>query len=232
MKHPRRARRLDDSTRIPARELTSVSGRPIRVPCADAIVHLQFRRFAGCPVCNLHLASFVRGAREIRGASIREVVVFHSSTEALRPHVSDLPFDVVADPEKTLYREFGVESSLRAILDPHVWWPIARGVLRSLWAVLRDGRPVPSIDPAGGRLGLPADFLISPDGRILASKYGRHAYDQWSVEELLEIVRGPAPAGGERQEHGPGRPRTVGSASLAQPVAAATVERSVAGREP
>jgi len=29
-----------------------------RIPEPDGLVHLQFRRFAGCPVCNLHLRSF------------------------------------------------------------------------------------------------------------------------------------------------------------------------------
>jgi len=32
--------------------------------------------------------------------------------------------------------------------------------------------------------GLLADFLIGPDGTIVALKYG-DAYDQWSVDELL-----------------------------------------------
>ena len=49
------------------------------------------------------------------------------------------------------------------------------------------------VKPAGGRLGLPADFLIAPDGRITAVKYGRHAYDQWTVDELLDHAR-PVPA--------------------------------------
>jgi hypothetical protein len=41
----------------------------------------------------------------------------------------------------------------------------------------------------GGPTGLPAEFLIAADGPIEAVKYGRHAYDQWSVEELLELAR-------------------------------------------
>jgi hypothetical protein len=36
---------------------------------------------------------------------------------------------------------------------------------------------------------MPADFLIARDGRVIASKYGNHAYDQWSVDELLELAR-------------------------------------------
>jgi hypothetical protein len=37
-------------------------------------------------------------------------------------------------------------------------------------------------------LGLPADLLIGSDGRVLATKYGSHADDQWSVDELLDLV--------------------------------------------
>jgi hypothetical protein len=47
--------------------------------------------------------------------------------------------------------------------------------------------------PTGGRLRLPADFLIAADGRVAALKYGRHAYDQWTVDELLDHAH-PGPA--------------------------------------
>lgn len=33
----------------------------------------------------------------------------------------------------------------------------------------------------------PADFLIAPDGRVVAGKYGEHADDQWSVDELTDL---------------------------------------------
>ena len=42
------------------------------------------------------------------------------------------------------------------------------------------------VKPTGGPFGLPADFLIAPDGRLAALKYGQHAYDQWTVDELLD----------------------------------------------
>jgi hypothetical protein len=41
--------------------------------------------------------------------------------------------------------------------------------------------------PQGGRFSLPAEFLIASDGSMLASKYGSHAYDQWSIDELLAL---------------------------------------------
>ncbi|MCO6007168.1 AhpC/TSA family protein [Actinoallomurus purpureus] len=186
-------------TVIGGREFTPVSGPPIRVPEPGRLVHLQFRRFAGCPVCNLHLRSIVRRHAEIEAAGIREVVVFHSPADELREHTADLPFAVIADPDKRLYVEFGVESARRALLHPRAWIPILRAVLRSTWAIIRRREHGPAANPHGGRFGLPADFLIAEDGRVLACKYGEHVYDQWSVDELLaQASRSPRPAAQDR----------------------------------
>jgi hypothetical protein len=48
---------------------------------------------------------------------------------------------------------------------------------------------LPPFQPQGGSLGLPADFLIAGDGRVLACKYGQHAADHWSVAELLALAQ-------------------------------------------
>lgn len=186
---PRKAKKWRPGMFVATRELATISGDAVRIPDAEQLIHLQFRRFAGCPVCNLHLQSMARRHGEIVAAGIREVVVFHSTAEELLAHAGDLPFDVVADPSKRLYAEFGVESSPRALFDPRVWVPILRALLHSLWAIIRGQRSVPAVNPEGGRLGLPADFLIASDGRMVACKYGVHADDQWSVDELLGAAR-------------------------------------------
>jgi peroxiredoxin len=173
---------------VAVRELLTISGALVEVPDPEQRVHLQFRRFAGCPVCNLHLRAMVQRQSEIAASGIREIVVFHSTVEEMRVHAADLPFAVVADPDKLLYREFGVESSPRALLDPRGWIPILRAIFDSLLTTIRARRPVPPAHPRGGRLGLPADFLIAPDGRMIACKYGSHLYDQWSVDELLRLA--------------------------------------------
>lgn len=185
----RNAGKLTTGDLVARQQLVSVAGDTLDLPNSDQLVHLQFRRFAGCPVCNLHLRSLQRRAADICAAGIQEIIIFHSTADSLRPHVGEFPFDFVADPRKKLYVEFGVESAPRALLDPRVWAPIALGVARSLVDVLGRAKPVPTLAPEGGRLGLPADFLIAHDGRVLATKYGSHAYDQWSVDELLELAR-------------------------------------------
>jgi peroxiredoxin len=184
-----KTQRLRTGAVIAERELVTISGDPVSVPDAEQLVHLQLRRFAGCPICSLHLHSIVRRHDDIVAAGVREVVVFHSTAEEFLGHEADLPFPVIADPDRRLYAEFGVESSPRALLNPRAWWPTIRGLLRAVRAIVRNHQPAPVAHPHGGRLGLPADLLIASDGRVLACKYGAHAYDQWSVDELLALVR-------------------------------------------
>ncbi|MEU3604300.1 peroxiredoxin-like family protein [Streptomyces sp. NPDC035033] len=187
--------RLAPGDSVPVRTLVPVTGPPLAVPDPARAVHVQFRRFAGCPVCNLHLRSVVLRHEEIERAGIREVVLFHSPAEELRAHVAHLPFAVVADPAKELYAEFGVEAHRRALLDPRGWPAVVRGVARSAAELLRGRGRLPAAAQPAGRTGLPADFLIAPDGRITAAKYGEHVYDQWSVDELLAhaAAAGPVP---------------------------------------
>jgi AhpC/TSA family len=170
---------------VAARELIGVSGEAVPIPDPDRLVHLQLRRFAGCPICNLHLQSIVRRHDEIAKAGIREVVIFHSTDQELRRYVDDLPFAVAGDPAKALYAEFDVGSSPRAVLDPRALAPVLAPMVRLNIGRARARKPVANMHPSGGHLGLPADFLIGSDGRVLACTRGTRANDQWSVDELL-----------------------------------------------
>jgi peroxiredoxin len=167
--------------RFPTQRLTAIDGSTVPVPDPGAVIHLQLRRFAGCPICHLHVHQLAQRHGEIRAAGIREVVVFHSEPELLREYQGDLPFDVIGDPEKALYRALGVESSVRSVLHPKVAAAGLRGIIGG--ASIKGG-----VTAREDRLSMPADFLIAPDGTVLAAKYGRHADDQWSVDELLTLA--------------------------------------------
>jgi len=168
--------------RVPRAIMEAVTGEAIHLPDPKRLVHLQFRRFVDCPICNTHIAQFRKRAGEIEAAGIHEVIVFHSSPESIRSHQKDVPFLMVGDPEKVFYKEFGVESSL-GFMSLKALGAAVRGMMHGHF-----GLRVYS----GGPLGLPADFLIEPSGRINAVKYGTDAYDQWSVDELLTLAKGVA----------------------------------------
>lgn len=173
--------RIAPGDRVDVRHLDSVSSGPVMVPDPQGLTHLQFRRYAGCPICNVHLRSFGQRHGELVAAGVREIAVFHSTTAAMAPYQDTLPFVLIADPQRILYRQFGVDRSLRSIADPRAWSAVARGWNRRL--------PPQSDTGDGGHTGLPADFLIAPGGRILACKYGSHANDHWSFDEVLDLAR-------------------------------------------
>lgn len=162
--------------------IETIQSSHIEIPHPKQLTHLQFRRYAGCPFCSLHLHSFIARRDEVAAAGIRGVVVFYSDAAALLPYFNDTPFAVIADPKKKLYVEFGVEPNWRAILNPQVVLPALRGMLAK-------GLRLPRIWKGESPLGLPGDFLIASDGRVLACKYSNHAYDQWSVDELLGLAK-------------------------------------------
>src|SRR5215469_261710 len=155
-------------------DLVTIHGNP---------VHLQFRRYAGCPVCNLHMRAVAARHDEILAAGIREVVVFYSDAETMLGFQGSMPFATVADPEKRLYAEFGVGTMrYTGALKPRTWRAAARGLANapSLRGIGSKGRSV---------LGLPADFLIRTDGTILAANHGKHTDDHWPADELLALAR-------------------------------------------
>ena len=166
--------------RIPPITATTIHGEAITVPDkGTSDVHLQFLRFAGCPVCNFHVHNLSKRATEIKEAGIHQVLVFHSSRDEMLKYQAQLPFDCIPDPNKSLYREFGVETSLLALLRPAVLWAGIRGI----WTTRKLYKKAEN-----GIFGLPADFLIDPDGEVLAAHYGANAYDNWDADQILQIV--------------------------------------------
>jgi hypothetical protein len=131
------------------------------------------------------LRSFALRSEEIAAAAIREVIVFHSSADELIPNESDVPFPIIPDPQKKLYAEFRVGTSWRSVLAPGAMASVPRAAWLATKRRFTVGAPLPLRAATNGRIGLPADFLITPDRHVAAVKYGQHSGDSWSVDEVL-----------------------------------------------
>ncbi|MCK6444797.1 MAG: redoxin domain-containing protein [Planctomycetes bacterium] len=136
------------------------------------------------------MRQFAARHTECAAASLEIVRVFHSPVEALAHYVEAeprVPFPVLADPTRRVYRAFGVRRGLAALLRPSGWRrarEAARAGLRPRW---RDTF-------AHGISGFPADFLIGADGRIEQARYGANFTDSLTVDEALRWARGDARA--------------------------------------
>ena len=149
------------------------------IPVAStSYTHIQFRRFSGCQICNTHIAELRRRKAQLDAAGIHEVLFFSLIARGCAAFHSDLPFDGVGDREKHYYRQLGVESSWSFVSPSANPGRLGQHFARQL-----------RVDGNGWSVGLPAEFLLEPDGRIKAAHHGKHAYDQWSVEILLWTLR-------------------------------------------
>ena len=145
---PGGAGRIAPGDTITARELTTIQSERILLPAPGILTHLQFRRYAGCPICNLHLHSMARRHDEIVAAGIQEIVVFHSAAADMLPYQGQLPFAAVADPGRKLYGEFGVTASPRAVLHPKAWTAPLNPRVYPI--ILRGIRPADRLPPGTG----------------------------------------------------------------------------------
>ena len=185
--------------RLPPLQFMDLHRNAVDLP-RPQLVHLQFRRFAGCPVCNLHVQTFARADQQLKNAAVLTVAFFHSTAAQMAPYQGKLPFPCVPDAERRWYRYFGVERSLAAVVHPRVIGAALKGLLTA-----------PSNPFVGGlqQTGLPADFMVDRDNVIVATRYGSHANDHWSVDEVLSLAQAASETGrsglnqGETRAEGP-----------------------------
>lgn len=90
-----------------------------------------------------------------------------------------------------------VRVARRSVLSPAAWTaPLKPIAWRVPMRELRDPDAKPFRVRGCPITGLPAEFLIPPGGTVRAAKYGNHANDQWTVDDLLHAVE--ATAGGAK----------------------------------
>jgi len=147
---------LHQGDRIGPYLFQAVSGSAHAVPHPEFTTHVQFRRFTGCPNCQLHLRAFRLRQQELTAAGIQELVVFPTIPADFDDDGSGLK--VVADSEGALYRAFGTTSGWGSVLHPGAWWPGLRGLL-----TLGMGLPPQARD----YLRHPAEFIIDRAGSVL-----------------------------------------------------------------
>jgi peroxiredoxin len=172
--------RLTCGTQIKPYQLLDVRGHSVNIPKPGHWTHLQFRRYSGCAVCNLHLRSFITGYKDLTASRIQEVVIFNSTPARITADLPECPLAVISDVDKQLYRDFGVGTAIMAVFNPAVWIPALRGAAQYGVQLPRDQET---------SWGLPADFLVDEHGKLVAVHYGKHANDQWSFDQLLERVK-------------------------------------------
>ena len=147
-------------------------------------VMLSFYRYASCPICNMRMRELILAHSRLQAAGLELVSVFQSRAESITQYVGrqDAPFPIIADPEMTFYRRFGVESRWGGMFS--------LGVIRAAVTAFGKGFFPGKVD--GPLHRVPADFLIDADGKIAIAHYGKTIDDHLTlatIEQWLQATK-------------------------------------------
>lgn len=111
-----------------------------------------------------------------------QVLVISFSTAALARgwlRETGAPFPLLLDPERRVYRVYGLESSVLRVWSPKVLWHYVR--------LMRAGRRLRPIQGDPHQLG--GDFIVDRDGIIRLAYRSDDPTDRPPVQMLLEVLR-------------------------------------------
>lgn len=176
--------RLRTGMAAPSFGVIDAFGQPVMLEgYRGGSILLSFYRYASCPLCNLRVHELVAHHDEWRERGLHLLAVFESPAEHIRRYLDrhDAPFPILPDPERRLYRQYGVQPSwggLLRVMTHH--FPMVYE------AVVRKGFLPGRMD--GDWAMVPADFLIGPDLRIAEAFYGRHIGDHMPVTQIRQYL--------------------------------------------
>ena len=108
------------------------------------------------------------------------VISFSNSTEAARAWLKEIcpSFTMLLDPERKVYRSYGLKRSWLRVLNPPAAWDYIK--------LLLSGQPVRRIEADPYQLG--GDFIVDTQGFLRLAYRSRVATDFPSMADLLAIL--------------------------------------------
>lgn len=143
-------------------------------------IMLSFYRYAGCPLCNLRINQLINQYDNFKTKNMELIAIFQSPKSSMKKYISsrhDIPFPVISDPKRRLYKIYEVESSLCGLL---------KGMtrLKDFGKALTKGLSPGKME---GDIGMiPADFLINEKGIIDVAYYGKDIGDHLPLTEIQD----------------------------------------------
>ena len=177
--------RIQTGDKIPAFSYDTAFQRGLSI--ADALKKVKgktaliFLRYWGCRICQYDVIQFAAGYEKILEQNGQLLVVLQSTPENLKEQWGEeLPFSVICDPEKILYRLFEVQPapSKEAMMDARAVEKVQAAEKLGLQHGIYEGE----------EFQLPAAFVIRPDGTVTYAHYGKAAGDVPEVEELAALL--------------------------------------------
>lgn len=138
---------------------------------------LSFFRDATCPFCNLRVYELTKKYPDLEKKGLVMLAFFNSPKDRIVRFVGkkSRPFPLIADPEKSVYDLYSVQSSMLGLMIS-----MFTRMPRMIKAMMLGFTP----SMRGDMTQMPADFLIGPDLKVKGIYYGKDIADHIPVSIL------------------------------------------------
>lgn len=141
---------------------------------------LSFYRNVNCPFCNRRVHQLMGMNLRLKNSGVQVLFFFESSNEKISSsvfHQGVSPWPVIGDPERTVYKLYGVEKSVLKFMRTM----IASNPLKAKQETAHLNLPE---DKDASQTLIPADFFIDENFKVVMAKYGKHVDDHVDMEVL------------------------------------------------
>ena len=140
---------------------------------------LSFFRYASCPLCNLRINQLATNSPSWNSKGLEILAFFESPKESILKYVGKqkVPFPIIADPDRIVYKLYGVEKSLFGY--------VLGGISLKMLKALLMGYKIEGVE--GQKTLLPADFLID-NLTVKRAYYSKRISDHLPIKELIELI--------------------------------------------
>jgi len=175
--------RLQENQTAPLFKVQDIKGETFDLAAPrDKPLVLAFFRYASCPLCNLRVHELIENYDYLK-EKVEILLIFQSPKEKIVQYVGkqNIPYRVFPDPQRVLYRLYGVESSWLGFVKA---WSVK--IIRVFKAVIKERYLPGTVEGEIHRI--PADFILDTNNMILKAYYGSDIGDHLPLEELKVIV--------------------------------------------
>jgi peroxiredoxin len=170
--------------KVPSFDIKDVNGQKVEIEEGKKYI-ISFHRYMGCVWCQMDIIKLLKEKDKLKEKGVEVIIFIQSPEEVVKEYLKDFPdfpFRLVPDPEKKVYKIFGVESG--SFLD-----------LVSPTALLRTLKDSPLLSKyrfvkggvKGDRYLRPAFFVVD-NGIVIWAYKSKNVADSPDISEMLSKV--------------------------------------------
>lgn len=175
--------KLSTGTKAPDFEMQDINGNPIRLSDYQGkkIVLGSFRN-VNCPFCNMRVHELMKMKETLDEHNTQLIIFFESEPKVIARssfHQQISPIPLIGDPEKQIYKQWGVENSMMKTIKT-MFSAANRQAMKE-----GEKLDLPTEKDAQASMTLiPADFLIDEEFIIRKARYGSNLNDHIGLQEI------------------------------------------------